>query len=76
MQFCRMRRPVDLLQLPSRDPGIDLRGGQIRMPQDRLDVADIGAVFQHVGCHRVAEQVAGIGFFGARKVDVFAHHFT
>lgn len=50
---------MHLLQLLDRDLGINLSGRQVHMPQDQLDVADIGAVLQHMGGHAPPEQLTG-----------------
>jgi len=34
--------------------GVDLCAPQARVPHDRLDVAEVRVVTQHVSCHRVA----------------------
>lgn len=45
--------------------GVDLGGGQLAVAKNGLQVADVRAVFQHVGGHGVAEQVTGAGLVDA-----------
>lgn len=71
-----VHRRTDLPQLFNRHLGVDLRRGQITVAQHGLDKADIRPIAQHVGRHRVAEQVADAGFVDAGSVEVFFHHFT
>ena len=60
-RFRRMRQGMDRLQLADRHMRVDLRGTVIAVPQHRLDVAQLGAVFQHVRGHRMAQQVVRAG---------------
>ena len=53
MQFRGMRGIVDFAQLVDRHVRVDLGRAQIRMPQERLDEARVGAVLQHVRRARV-----------------------
>lgn len=41
-------------ELPVGDMSIDLSGGNARVPEHRLDRADICAINQEIGCKRVA----------------------
>ncbi len=68
-----MRERVHVLQLPDRDLGVDLGGGQLAMAEDGLDVTDVGAVVEHQRRHRVAEDVAGPGLFDAGLFDRFLY---
>jgi len=70
----RMRAHVDFLELLDGDLGIDLGRVQALMAEHLLDVADVGAVFQHFGGHGVAEEMTGArllnaGFFGVGTDD-------
>lgn len=57
-QTRRMGQCMHRLQSANGDMGVNLRRRQLRVPQDRLDVPNIGAVFQHMRGHRVAKRVA------------------
>src|SRR6266853_1985354 len=59
--LCRMRKRVDLFELGDGDVRVDLGGGELRVAQDRLYEADVGAVLEHVSGHRVAEQMRSAG---------------
>jgi len=67
---------VDFLQLVDRDLGVDRGRVEIVVAEDRLDEADVGTVLQHVGRHRVAEQVTGAGHFEAGALDVAFDEIT
>jgi hypothetical protein len=56
---------VHFLELGDGDVGVDLGRRELCVAQDCLDKADIGAVGQHVGRHRVAKEVRGAGFIDA-----------
>ena len=60
-----MRRGVDLLELVDRHVGVDLGALQGRVPEQRLDEADIRTVVEHVRGAGVAEQVRCPGFVDA-----------
>jgi hypothetical protein len=64
----RMCSGVDLAQLADVEFGIDLRGVQVGVAQELLNVPDVHAVFEHVRGARVPEEVAtaraaDLGFF-------------
>ncbi len=54
----RVRPRMHFLELLNGHPRVNLSGGQVGMAQHHLDVTDIRAVFQHLGGHGVAKQVA------------------
>ena len=45
---------VDFLQIDRNDAGISLRGGQVFMTKQLLDVAHVGPSFEHFGRARMA----------------------
>ena len=49
----RVRRKIDLAQLRLVHMRVDLRGGDIRMPKDLLQYAQVGAARVHVRGERV-----------------------
>lgn len=53
----RMMLAMQLLQPFARDVGIDLRGGNVGMPQQHLHHAQIGAVVEQMGGKSVAQHV-------------------
>ena len=53
-----MAAGVNVEQLADRDLGVDGRRFQLFVPEQLLDVADVGSAFQHVGGAGVPEQVA------------------
>lgn len=53
----RMGRQIDLSELRAIDVGVDLRGGDVRMPQYLLEHAQIRPAGEHVGRKRVAERM-------------------
>ena len=55
MKSRRVRGIVDFLKFVDRHMGIDLRGGDTRVPEKHLDEARIGAVLQHVSGAGVAQ---------------------
>jgi len=55
----RVRGGVDLLQLLYRHPGVDLRGLQLGVAQNVLDVADVGSVLEPERGHGMPEDMAG-----------------
>lgn len=54
----RMGRGMHRLQRPDRYLRVDLRTLYATVTQHRLDPSDIRAVLQHLGRHRMPEQVA------------------
>lgn len=50
-----MKCPVGFLKRCHVDLCIELRAPQIRMAQQQLQIAEISAAFQHVGCERVSQ---------------------
>ena len=50
---------IDLLQVGGGHVRVDLRGGEIRMPQHLLNGPQIGPALQEMGGERVAERVRG-----------------
>jgi hypothetical protein len=57
-----MAAGMDILQRPDAHVGVDLGGVEPGVAKHRLDVADVGAAFEHVGGTAVAEEVAGPWF--------------
>ena len=49
-----MMLSVQLLQPFARDVGVNLRGGDVGMPEQQLHDAQIGAVIEQVGSERMA----------------------
>jgi hypothetical protein len=52
-----MRGVVDGAEALARQVCVDLRGGQVGMPEQFLDGAEVGAPLEQVGGVRVAEHV-------------------
>jgi hypothetical protein len=52
-----MGAPQDLFLVLDLHVRVDLRAQQARVPEDRLDVAEVRLVTQHVSCHGMAEGV-------------------
>lgn len=50
-----MRHLMHLLKLPDADVGVDLGRGQVRMPQQLLDVPNIRSILQHEGGASVSQ---------------------
>lgn len=69
---------MDFLQLFNTDLHINLCGTQILMPQHRLDKTDIRSILQHMGGHRMAEQMTVARFVdpGAAFARSFAKAVT
>ena len=59
--FGRMGPGMHRLEFGHRDVGIAGRHGQRGMPQDGLDIADVGAAIEEQRRHRVPEDVAAAG---------------
>jgi len=49
---------VDVFQVLDADVGVDLSRGDFCMAEQLLDAANVGAVFEHLGCGGVTEEVA------------------
>src|SRR5579859_571284 len=64
---------MDLLELADRDLRVDLRGGQLRVTQHRLDVTDVRAVLEHQSRHRVTEQVTRAALTEICGLNVSTH---
>jgi hypothetical protein len=58
----RVGAGVDVLEGADADVGVDLGGVEPGVAEHGLDVADVGAAFEHVGGTAVAEEVAGPWF--------------
>jgi len=54
-----MAPSMHLNQLPNRNLGVDGGRFQFLMPQELLDVSNVGPALQHVRCAAVPKQVAG-----------------
>lgn len=67
-----MGRGVDLLQGADAHLGVDLDGRLLGMAEHGLDVADVGAAFEHQRRAGVAEQVAGALLAGVGRIDMAA----
>src|SRR6188508_3228679 len=65
-----MGEGMDFAKLRNGHVGVDLRSGQIRMAEQRLDESNIGSVLQHVSRARVAQQVACSRCRKARVGDI------
>src|SRR5689334_23284242 len=52
-----VRAPNHLSQMVPRDMGVDLGGGDIGMPQKRLDAAQIRAAFHQMGGEGMAQDM-------------------
>lgn len=68
-----MRGGVDLLQLLDGDVRVDLGGGQVGVAQQRLDVADVRPVLQHVRGAGMPKQVRGTRLVDAGEGHVALH---
>lgn len=66
----RVRPRVHGLQALDRDVRVDLRRRELRVAQDLLEIADVGAGVVHQGRHRVAEDVDAPGFLDSRSDQV------
>ena len=71
----RVKRPVHLLDIFTVDMGIYFGGRDVRMPEELLDDANIGASFKEVGCEGVPERVGARMPGDARLDNVFAENF-
>src|SRR5690606_35509865 len=52
-----MVRRVQVAKVPRRDVSVDLGGGDVGMPEHRLQAAQIGAVLEQVRSERVPQRV-------------------
>lgn len=50
-----MSRVINCPEMPNADFGVDLSGVESAMPEELLDAAQVGTIFQHVGRAAVAE---------------------
>jgi len=66
---------MDLTQFPDGDLGVDFRCRELGVAQHRLDVTDVGSVFEHQRGHRVTKQMARTAFTDSAVVDVTADVF-
>jgi hypothetical protein len=57
--FPRMEFGVGLFQIRDREAQVALRGGQGAMPQEVLDVPQVGVVLNEMGSARVAPYMRG-----------------
>jgi len=64
------------LQRPDRHVGVDLGAGQLGVAEHGLDVADVGAAFEHQGGHGVAEDMARTGLGDPRALHVTPCHLA
>lgn len=62
---------VHFLEMRVGHVGVDLGGGDIAMPQHRLDRTQIGTIHQQVGSERVAQSVRGDMLGDARCLSIF-----
>ncbi len=60
---------VSFLEIRKTHLSVDLRRLERRVPELLLDLADVGAVLQHVGRAGVAKQVAAAGLLDAGLQD-------
>ena len=67
---------MNLPQLADRNPRIDLRGREVRVPEQRLDEANVRAVLQHVRGTRVAEGMARARNGDSREAEVSLHEIA
>lgn len=68
-----MRLVIYPLQLLYRDMGIDLGGGNARMAQLLLDVANIRSAIQHMGGGGMPEDMAGPSLADPGPPDITGH---
>ena len=68
-----MRGRVHLLQSADSNVRVNLRGLDVLVPEDLLDVTDVGPVLVHVRGHAVAQQVTSSHLAGFCGHDVNAH---
>lgn len=52
---------MDVPELPDGHPRVDLGGGQVRMAEQGLDEANVGAILEHVSGASVSEGMARAG---------------
>ena len=57
MPFARMVHPMNRLQIRDIDLRVDLRCLQACVPEQLLDMADVGAAFEHVRCAGMPQAV-------------------
>ena len=62
---------VHFLEMRVGHVGVDLGGGDIAMPQHRLNRAQVGTIHQQVGSKRVAQSVGGDMFGDAGCLSIF-----
>ena len=60
---------MHFLELQDRHAGVDFGGREVGMPEERLDVADVGAVLQHQSRHGVAEDMTRAALADVRLLD-------
>ncbi len=68
--LARVRLRVDLLQLTTRDVQVTLRGGEVLVAEQLLDVPRVGSALQHGGREHVAERVRAERAPDARKLHM------
>ena len=68
-----MGGPVDRLQGPDGDLGVNLGRREFGVAEHRLDVAEIGAAFQHDRREGVPEQMTRPLFRDPAGLDVVPH---
>ena len=61
---------VYFLEMRVGHVGVDLGGGDIAMPQHRLDRTQIGTIHQQVGSERVAQSVRGDMLSNACRLSI------
>lgn len=62
---------VHFLEMRVGHVGVDLGGGDIAMPQHRLNRAQVGTIHQQVGSERVAQSVRGDMLGDAGCLSIF-----
>lgn len=70
LAFGGVHRVVNLFEFADADLGVDDGGLQFDVTEHRLDVADVGTVYEHQRGHRVAKQVARAFLANLRGIDV------
>ena len=69
-----MGQRMHFFELADADVRVNFRRGQLRVAQDRLDEADIGAIGEHMSRHRMAKEVRGAGGIDAGGAQVLFDH--
>ena len=70
----RMGLGMNFLESPDTHPGVDLGAGELGMPQQLLDIANIRTVLQHQGGASMPEEMTGTLDLNPGLFDVALHN--